>query len=739
MEAEKSTPLEQNTSPDESITKEGQVQEQPSNGDVTEEKIKPELDTESSVDDNQQKAGNAKEEIPDDETKNKIETSDTEEGGYRSDQSCSDEESGDNIIENPPSKGSSGYDESDDYEEEYSEVSEGQRGKEEDEEKEYDEGVSDNGSSDDVMVQSSNEHDAEGYEEDREDESTNDKEDIDEKDPRRVPRRTGFWEHDSRLEEITVDESRAPKSDRKLWDKIGERWQHDKYNEVEQAPKESWEIEEAANQGRGQDNRRRNQRNLGDFMRGTKGGRGGRSSRGRRGDGRSNNEDRRGQSTHSRGSPRGRADFRGRRRESKPKDEEQEYEDANMEWGLAVDESNDKRDANRGKVKKESKEKIENQQDEEKNQRDKLKSKESKKQSEPSTSIHQQSKPSPPKKEESAEEQHLSRGRGRGITSKKISSAKKTAVDFSKKERKRSKEQPIHQDEENYKELCFSDADENEQAAPESAQSKHTAKPKRYSSQRQKQSLGTEAAPQNPAAQNPANQEVAFDPNMLMFLQQQLQQMQLMQQQQQQPVQQQQQQPVAAQAQGSTVVTPSMQQILQHQFLNMQNLQQMYTQQQQQQQQQMQSMRMRQPSIPSNEPQTSPAVDANIMMPRNQFPPNAPPNVQHYNLMQQNQPGLYSQTGTQFSNQMMSVQQQPTSQQPGLFIPAVQQVATPQQVPDESAEQFAQRKARPAAIPIKPPPEPVNLCLDQSELYTESQTHEMLVMVQIVIKLQKEK
>ncbi len=47
--------------------------------------------------------------------------------------------------------------------------------------------------------------------------------------------------------------------------------------------------------------------------------------------------------------------------------------------------------------------------------------------------------------------------------------------------------------------------------------------------------------------------------------------------------------------------------------------------------------------------------------------------------------------------------QQPPSQQSGLYIPQVQQVSQ-QQGPDETIEQYAQRKARPAAIPIKPPP-----------------------------------
>ncbi len=61
------------------------------------------------------------------------------------------------------------------------------------------------------------------------------------------------------------------------------------------------------------------------------------------------------------------------------------------------------------------------------------------------------SKQSAPKKQESAEEHRGPRGRGKGMTSKKITSAKKSAVDF-RKERKKSEE---HGDEEVYEGKWF--------------------------------------------------------------------------------------------------------------------------------------------------------------------------------------------------------------------------------------------------------------------------------------------
>ncbi|XP_012554530.2 probable serine/threonine-protein kinase DDB_G0280133 isoform X1 [Hydra vulgaris] len=63
-----------------------------------------------------------------------------------------------------------------------------------------------------------------------------------------VPRRTGFWDHDDRFADINIEASREPRfNQKKLWDKSEvDRWQHDKFVESEQRPKEKWEIEQNA-------------------------------------------------------------------------------------------------------------------------------------------------------------------------------------------------------------------------------------------------------------------------------------------------------------------------------------------------------------------------------------------------------------------------------------------------------------------------------------------------------------
>ncbi|XP_057303374.1 zinc finger CCCH domain-containing protein 13-like isoform X2 [Hydractinia symbiolongicarpus] len=123
--------------------------------------------------------------------------------------------------------------------------------------------------------------------ESEEDEAEEDKEEA-VKSPAFVPRRTGFWDHDDRFADMSVEETREPQGGRKLWDKSEvAKWRNDKYVESEQGPKEEWER---VRQGEEREQRRsgdrgRRERNFNDFLqdasRSGNQGRGGRGNRGR--------------------------------------------------------------------------------------------------------------------------------------------------------------------------------------------------------------------------------------------------------------------------------------------------------------------------------------------------------------------------------------------------------------------------------------------------------------------------
>ncbi|XP_065052515.1 trichohyalin-like isoform X1 [Rhopilema esculentum] len=691
------------------------------------------------------------------------------EDGYRSDRSASDDGSTDAVTERKREKGSSGYEESGEEEEGISEISEGRREKREEEEDEYDKEATGDASSGDDISEGVKEDGSEGYEEDTEDEEESRKEDGAEGDDEEeqledevedvksasfVPRRTGFWGHDDRHDTKPIEESKYPRrgKNRQLWDKTSERWEHDMFKEEMQGPKESWEIEESLKELEHRQSNR-NRRQFGDFVgnRRRGGSRGRRQQRAERevGDDDSpdfreerDNERRevqprgRGRAPRLRGRPRGRASFKGERRHGRMDegygqgerimDTRQEEVEDKQEEEKTVSKSVDDADGRMPAVE-------ENQQDLKHQQNDDDKAKQLEQPKE-----HNRQRKTPPRRtqvgqKDKANDSQDPKGRAKGVTSQKVSTAKKMATEFNVEK----KPTPDDEEEEDQKQEVHAD---------ESKKNHPAAKPKRYSSQRQRGNASEDAQYQNQVEStiqegeyfnqmSPQDlQRLQFQQNSMAMLQYQMQQMQAQLQSMQtqgydgaQGAQSQQQQGHIPPNQGNLMMTPVMQQYL----LQMQALQQMQQQQhqqqhqqeQQQQQQQQQQMQQQQQQmqqqqqIQQQQQQRLQEVNMNQSMSteKQQASPDrggivvqgnaytaVPNNIGQFGVVPHPPPGIYSQAGTRYENpyeQMMSTGP-PPQQQPGLFIPQMHQMPT-----QLMQMQDPQRKMRSAAIPIKPPPE----------------------------------
>lgn len=81
-------------------------------------------------------------------------------------------------------------------------------------------------------------------------EDTSEGYDSGEMQPTIVPRRRGFWDHDNRFPDISVETSHHRTKRYKVWKqprKVG-KWENDCYDEIKQAPKEDWEREVSSKQ-----------------------------------------------------------------------------------------------------------------------------------------------------------------------------------------------------------------------------------------------------------------------------------------------------------------------------------------------------------------------------------------------------------------------------------------------------------------------------------------------------------
>lgn len=102
-------------------------------------------------------------------------------------------------------------------------------------------GESENGSQDGVQRES-----GDGQEEDKPQKKLDD--DEDRRNPQYIPKRGTFYEHDDRTaEEVTEGGTVEPPTERenkekKVWKDKEDRWDHDRYNDEEQAPKSHEEL-----------------------------------------------------------------------------------------------------------------------------------------------------------------------------------------------------------------------------------------------------------------------------------------------------------------------------------------------------------------------------------------------------------------------------------------------------------------------------------------------------------------
>lgn len=72
--------------------------------------------------------------------------------------------------------------------------------------------------------------------------------DEDRRNPQYIPKRGTFYEHDDRTTDEVTDNNTEPQTnaketkEKKVWKDKGDRWDHDRYNDEEQAPKKSEEL-----------------------------------------------------------------------------------------------------------------------------------------------------------------------------------------------------------------------------------------------------------------------------------------------------------------------------------------------------------------------------------------------------------------------------------------------------------------------------------------------------------------
>lgn len=71
--------------------------------------------------------------------------------------------------------------------------------------------------------------------------------DEDRRNPQYIPKRGTFYEHDDRTADEVNDETAEPQperevKDKKVWKDKEDRWDHDRYNDEEQAPKSHAEL-----------------------------------------------------------------------------------------------------------------------------------------------------------------------------------------------------------------------------------------------------------------------------------------------------------------------------------------------------------------------------------------------------------------------------------------------------------------------------------------------------------------
>jgi len=665
-------------------------------GDSVENKIVENGEGKSSKKLNQEPTEGKEPDSPSQKTKSKIGNSDpdevvendTEEGGYKSDRSASDDGSTDAVVDRRRNKGSSGYEESGE-EDGVSEISEGIRTRGEQEEDEYDEEATADASSGDDISENVNEEDQEGYEEDTEEEDeVSEDEEVDVTNPSFVPKRTGFWDHDDRYENIKVEESRNPRRGkyRQLWDKTAGRWEHDLYKEEEQGPKQPWEIEQTLEDFEKSKSRGRGRREFGDFV----GGRG--RSRGRpsrpsmdRTEGERNRPPRergrgRGRGRVSRGRPRGRGGFREERiteREESRQWDGDARDDVEYAWQAGLDDDSNK-ETNRNEA-----------------------------------STAQREKPVP--KKASKKEPREPKESGKRASHATSTSSKKSPVAEFNEEKVKKTEQV----KDRFEDSAVNDETAGGDHGVKKVQS--TNKPKRYSSQRQKANTGDDQQQQQQQLQNQANESATIHENqiyetfpqqgavdLVQYQMQQLQfqmqalqaqeyenamtalqQQQLLQQSPESQAQQQPQQQVQVQpGQVPQIITPAMHQYMQHQLLlQYQALQRSQIQQQQQTRPQLLSKENGQQQVASEE---------GVVLQGNTFA-GMQPGIRPYDVSSQPPTGIYPQSGSPYEVPYEQIM----AQRPGLFIPPMQYLQQQQQMQMIDA----QRKARSAAIPIKPPPD----------------------------------
>lgn len=71
--------------------------------------------------------------------------------------------------------------------------------------------------------------------------------DEDRRNPQYIPKKGTFYEHDDRTADEPVEETAEPQTerevkDKKVWKEKEDRWNHDKFNSDEQAPKSHAEL-----------------------------------------------------------------------------------------------------------------------------------------------------------------------------------------------------------------------------------------------------------------------------------------------------------------------------------------------------------------------------------------------------------------------------------------------------------------------------------------------------------------